>query len=238
MIVVAVGLFAAGVTTASAQSITVQQPVVQTFSVDTVVTVPDRGSTLLGSMSSAGDSRSQYGFNPFGSSIGGYRNHSSAHATVYIHDFAAMDEALLNSGSVDGGMPVTVANPHARDALRQLTGARSRTPLFIDEYDDTLRLPPLGRRVAPIDTDVPLSPGDAIAVGDAGSDAEITLAPMASPSAWRSRFDARLGPSRSRERFGRGAQPVVPDDSSSSSSQAASLSTNSGDIPAASRASR
>jgi hypothetical protein len=115
-------------TTVSAQSITVQQPVVQTFSVDTVVTVPDRGSALLGSMSGAGDFRSRSGFSPFGSSVGGYRNHSSANATVYIHDFAAMDEALL-------AQPVATRlteRPQQRPVVVDPLVARARASLLAD----------------------------------------------------------------------------------------------------------
>lgn len=75
--------------------VTVQQPVVQTFGVDTVVSIPDRGAILLGSVSGAGDARNSYGFGPGGSSIGNYRNHSSSWATAYIHDFEAMEAELL-----------------------------------------------------------------------------------------------------------------------------------------------
>lgn len=105
---------------AAAQSLTVQQPVVETFGVNTVVSVPDRGSVLLGSFSGASDSRLWNGFNPVGSSLGLERSHSSARAHVYIHDFAAMDEALLQSGTAAVGAAPPPRNPLAANAWSQL----------------------------------------------------------------------------------------------------------------------
>lgn len=52
----------------------------------------------LGSLSTARDSRAMYGPFRSGSSLGSDRSHSSVRASVYIHDLADMDEALLNSG--------------------------------------------------------------------------------------------------------------------------------------------
>lgn len=111
---------------ASAQSLIIQQPVVETFGVNTVVTVPDRGSVLLGSVSGARDSRTWNGFSPVGSSLGLDRNYSSARATVYIHDFAAMDEALLAEAAELRPVAARPANPLAASAYRQLQ--RSAVP--------------------------------------------------------------------------------------------------------------
>lgn len=83
--------------TTRAQAITVQQPVVQQFGVRTVVSVPDRGAALLGSVGSAAESRRWNGPLPFGSSIGRQIAHSSLSVHVTIHDFAAMDAALLSA---------------------------------------------------------------------------------------------------------------------------------------------
>jgi hypothetical protein len=80
---------------AHAQVITVQQPVVQQFGVRTAVSVPDRGAALLGGVSSAGEFRRGSGFMPLGSSIGRQIAHSSLSVHVTIHDFVAMDAALL-----------------------------------------------------------------------------------------------------------------------------------------------
>jgi hypothetical protein len=83
--------------TVQAQNIAVQQPVLQDFSVDTTVTVPDRGTALLGSVRSGAAGRASYGFGPFrnGSSRGYSLSGSSVTTSVYIHDLRAMDEALL-----------------------------------------------------------------------------------------------------------------------------------------------
>ena len=80
-----------------AQQVAVQQPVVATNSVRTTVSVPDRGSALLGGVSSAQSARSSYGPLRSGSSIGLSRSASSTSTNVFIHDLSAMDEALLNS---------------------------------------------------------------------------------------------------------------------------------------------
>ena len=77
----------------------VQQPVVATTTVNTTVSVPDRGSALLGGVSSAASARQQYGPLPSGVSRGFSRQATSISTSVYIHDLQAMDEALLNSGS-------------------------------------------------------------------------------------------------------------------------------------------
>ncbi len=80
-----------------AQNVAVQQPVLQDFSVDTTVTVPDRGTALLGSVSAGAAGRTSYGFGPFrnGSSRGCNLSGSSVTTSVYIHDLRAMDDALL-----------------------------------------------------------------------------------------------------------------------------------------------
>ena len=76
---------------------TVQLPVVSSTSVNTTVSVPDRGSALLGGVSSAQSGRNQYGPIRPGTSTGLERRASSITAHVYIHDLQAMDEAILNS---------------------------------------------------------------------------------------------------------------------------------------------
>ncbi len=97
-----------------AQRVTVQQPVVQVFSVDTVVSVPDRGSAFLGGVSSAAEGRGTYGLFPLGSNTGLRRTHTAVEAGVYIHDFEAMDEYLLSRPS--GRERNTWVNPNARAA--------------------------------------------------------------------------------------------------------------------------
>jgi hypothetical protein len=89
-----------------AQQVVVQQPVVQqpvvgVTSVNTTVSVPDRGRVFLGGVNSAQSGRSQSGPFRSGPTVGSSRQATSISATVYIHDLQAMDEALLNSGPSD-----------------------------------------------------------------------------------------------------------------------------------------
>ena len=82
---------------ALAQAVTVQQPTVGVFSVDTVVSVPDRGRMFLGGVSSAGSQRSSYGIGPGRqSAFSHFANSSGMDVGVSIMDFEAMDQALLN----------------------------------------------------------------------------------------------------------------------------------------------
>jgi len=80
-----------------AQAIRIQQPVVQQFSTGTTVSVPDRGSALLGGFHSGAVQSRQVG--PFrqGSSYGQAFQSANSSVSVYIHDFEAMDRMLLNS---------------------------------------------------------------------------------------------------------------------------------------------
>ena len=77
--------------------ITVQQPVVRSTSVGTTVSVPDRGTVLLGGVTSAQASRQTYGPLRTGTSRGYSLSAGSVSASVRIIDLQAMDEAILNS---------------------------------------------------------------------------------------------------------------------------------------------
>lgn len=107
---------AALMTRAASAQVTVQQPVVDRFSVGTTVSVPDRGRAYLGGVKSAGDSRAQYGFGPLrGSNVGQFRSASSSSVSVYIHDFDEMDRQLLSQGR-SGGAPLPAVNGY-RDLM-------------------------------------------------------------------------------------------------------------------------
>ncbi|HAH45732.1 MAG TPA: hypothetical protein DCM07_12920 [Planctomycetaceae bacterium] len=82
---------------AEAQAVRSQQPIVQQFSTGTTLTVPDRGSALLGGVQSGASHFRQSG--PFrgGSSYGHSFQSATSNVSVYIHDFEAMDQMLLNS---------------------------------------------------------------------------------------------------------------------------------------------
>ena len=87
----------------------VQLPTVSAFTVNTTVSVPDRGSALLGGIGRAASGRNEFGMplapiRPFrNSAIGHEVGASSMRVTATIHDFEAMDEYLLSGGGGSGG---------------------------------------------------------------------------------------------------------------------------------------
>jgi hypothetical protein len=117
------GLFASA---GSACGQTVQQPVVEVFGVTTTVSVPDRGSIHLGSVSRAAEGRTTAGFGPFrsGSGYGRDVSHSGMSASVYIHDLREMDAAVLNqAAAMQATQPrESRLNGYAAHAYSQLTG--------------------------------------------------------------------------------------------------------------------
>lgn len=84
-------------TSAWSQNLTIQQPVVERFSVDTTVSVPDRGGIYLGGVNRSGSSRKSFGFSRPGTSTGTFSQGSSTSVHVYIHDFEEMDRAALEA---------------------------------------------------------------------------------------------------------------------------------------------
>lgn len=99
---------------AFSQGPTVQLPTYSYFGTGTTVSVPDRGSVYLG-----GVKRAATGMNEFGSpllpfrnrSFGTERSASGAWVSVYIHDFDAMDEYLLNQPTPSRGAPLASSRP-------------------------------------------------------------------------------------------------------------------------------
>ena len=87
---------------------TVQLPTFSFAGVGTTVMVPDGGAAYLGGINRASDGRSEFGvpgitFPGFQNrGIGQDRSTSSFWVTATIHDFDAMDQALLNTPSPDG----------------------------------------------------------------------------------------------------------------------------------------
>ncbi|MFH1303992.1 MAG: hypothetical protein ABIK07_23295 [Planctomycetota bacterium] len=110
-----------------AQAIRIQQPVVQQFSTGTTVSVPDRGSALLGGFHSGAVQSRQVG--PFrqGSSYGQAFQSANSSVSVYIHDFEAMDRMLLNSApaSIRNSGGHQVAHQHWK---QQLLSQHAHTP--------------------------------------------------------------------------------------------------------------
>jgi hypothetical protein len=119
-VIVAVALGVCG--TLSAQGITVQEPVVEDFSVDTVVSAPDRGAAFLGGVSSAAQGSSVYGPFPFGSSSGFSRMHAGTNVGVYIHDLDAMDHDLLSQPTGEDHNEWVNPNRRAAAAFDALRG--------------------------------------------------------------------------------------------------------------------
>ena len=222
----------------TAQALTVQQPVVETFGVNTVVTVPDQGAVFLGGVSSGADSSFNSAFMPFGSSIGSQRSHSNAWARVYIHDFEAMDEALLSAGQEQPLDSYQTTNPLAAHAYRSLLnqpGRISSTPLVRGTTPNPSARPSGASVARTIDRNLS-------AVHERPERHTETFgrrSPAASPASSSLRFERPTQHAEAivRERFGRGAQSEESS-LSESSTAAASRSTNSGDSPAANRASR
>jgi hypothetical protein len=106
---------------------TVQLPTYSFSGVSTTVMVPDRGSAFLGGIDRAQTGRTESGVPmlpmvPFRSrSIGQTRSSSNMSVTATIHDFDAMDQALLNtptSGAVTSSR--TFADVPAAVAARSL----------------------------------------------------------------------------------------------------------------------
>lgn len=93
-------LFACMTSSAYAQNQVVQQPVVRQIRIGTAVSVPDGGRAYLGGVSKGAMGANRYG-GPFrsGTNSGREFSNSSMSVSVYIHDFEAMDEALLNEAA-------------------------------------------------------------------------------------------------------------------------------------------
>jgi len=101
-----------------AQRVSVQQPVVNRFSVDTAISVPDRGSAFLGGVASAREGRTSYGPMPFSSSpIGRSIGTSYAETHVWIHDFETMDRMLLLEAEQSMARYSTPARNHSSSQI-------------------------------------------------------------------------------------------------------------------------
>jgi hypothetical protein len=105
-----------------AQRAVVQQPAFQQFAAPTTVLVPDRGEAFLGGTRGGFWARDARGPIPLGSARAGGAGASIAKTRVYVHDFRAMDEAILRGASADldepglSRVPPKPAGPVARPA--------------------------------------------------------------------------------------------------------------------------
>lgn len=109
-----VGSLAASNVFAQRPGASVQLPTSSSFSVGTSVSVPDQGSAYLGGVSTARSGDNSFGvpllpWRPFRNSApDGQRSVSAAHVTVTIHDFEALEEALLRQPTAPVGLPPAV----------------------------------------------------------------------------------------------------------------------------------
>jgi hypothetical protein len=101
----------------------VQLPVVEQFSLETTVVVPDRGRTFLGGVSRSAEGRQSFGPFRSGTNIGFSRSATHAEARVWIHDPELMDELLLNT--VESKLPPLTADQR-RETAREILRRRSR----------------------------------------------------------------------------------------------------------------
>jgi len=82
------------------QELTVQQPVVGSFSAATTVSVPDRGRAFIGGVSSAGASSTRSGPFPSGLSSGRFARSGSTSVSAFIHDFSERDRQALGATGI------------------------------------------------------------------------------------------------------------------------------------------
>jgi len=129
---IVLGIAAAAFSPAALLAQSLQLPTYSFTTVATTVSVPDQGAAFLGGISRASDSSSQFGVpmldklpllgRPFGNrAIGQSRSSMNMFATATIHDFDAMEAALL--GSAPSGGVVSSASPAAEAALARMAPA-------------------------------------------------------------------------------------------------------------------
>lgn len=88
-----------------AQQVVVQQPAFQQFAAPTTVLVPDRGEAFLGGTRGGFQARDVRGPIPLGSARAGGAGAASVSTRVFVHDFRALDEAILRGADADVGRP-------------------------------------------------------------------------------------------------------------------------------------
>ena len=133
LVVAAISLSTGGAGIVRAQGPVVQLPSYRLFTTNTAVTVPDRGTAYLG-----GVNRARTGSNEFGTPLAPFRNRafgsdrslSGASVSVYIHDFAELEEQLLGqttaSDRVSGAQRGRAVSARANPAAPRGDAARDR----------------------------------------------------------------------------------------------------------------
>ena len=135
---------------ASAQGITLQEPTFSRFSVGTTVLVPDQGSTFTGGIMRSSQGSGEYGvpglaFPPFRSrSIGQSFSSGGVSTRVFIHDFDAMDQALLGTPS-----PVAGWRPGELPLAGRVLPFRPGDPAGIVQQQPAQKTPPAEAAAGP-----------------------------------------------------------------------------------------
>lgn len=116
------GWLVAGVSTAQAQT-AVQLPTFNIFTVNTTVSVPDRGGALLGGVNRSSEGRSEFGVGPVpmpfrNQGIGSSKSATNMSVTATIHDLREMDQEILSRSNY------VMRDPAEALPMRQLAGAR------------------------------------------------------------------------------------------------------------------
>jgi len=107
------------------QQVVVQQPQFRQFSASSTVLVPDRGATGLGGTGSAAAARGTYGPLPGGTSRLGGAGAARVETRVWVHDFEAMDRAILGADGPESAAPRR-ASPRPRPNVRPGLPMRQR----------------------------------------------------------------------------------------------------------------
>lgn len=99
----------------------VQLPTFRQFSISTTVVVPDSGTAYLGGISGATSGRRRGAFG--NAALGGGRQAGMAGITAQVHDFAALDAAVLQQAAPK---PPSSAAPNRGDFAARLHNALGR----------------------------------------------------------------------------------------------------------------
>ena len=135
-----VGLIVQSAPAQQNRATSVQLPTFSFFSTSTTVSVPDRGSVFMGGVNRARSGSRQFGapLLPFGNrAMGSSRGAMGTRVSVWIHDFEAIDEALLSQPTASGGyrnglLPRTSDSWQRRLAESQDSSGRQPAPSLED----------------------------------------------------------------------------------------------------------
>jgi hypothetical protein len=123
-----VAVFLAQAPGAFAQRISVQQPSIETFSVGTTVSAPDRGRVSVGGVGRSRSSRSTFGPFRSGTNMGLSSQSTSLGVGVRIHDLAELDRqarhAAERSRSARDDVALSPSAERAYATLRDRSAAR------------------------------------------------------------------------------------------------------------------